>query len=146
MTFSAEFRCYIGSQTLAAWPTALAGLLPPWPTVLGPNVVAHGARPLTPWGTTLCLSHAKGPLLVAPSVVAHDLYFDAPFFHTQQTRLPLVAFNVVDEMNAMPLWECNLYLNESAICWALADMQCNVEVLAPDSQLLVLHAWLGLKG
>jgi hypothetical protein len=84
-------------------------------------------------------------------LTAHDTPVSPPatststprFFHTQQTRLPLVAFNVVDEMNAMPLWECNLYLNESAICWALADMQCNVEVLAPDSQLLVLHAWLG---
>jgi hypothetical protein len=49
MTFLAEFRCYIGSQTLAPWPTALAGLLPPWPTTLGPNGAAHDARLLTPW-------------------------------------------------------------------------------------------------
>jgi hypothetical protein len=49
MTFLAEFRCYIGSQTLAQWPTVLAGLLSSWPTALAPNAVAHGVRPLTPW-------------------------------------------------------------------------------------------------
>jgi hypothetical protein len=49
MTFLAEFRCYIGSQTLASWPTTLAGLLPPWPTALGPNGAAHDARLLTLW-------------------------------------------------------------------------------------------------
>jgi hypothetical protein len=67
MTFSAEFRCYIGRQTLAPWPTALAGLLPPWPTALGHDAVALGARPLTSWRTTPRLGHAKGPLLAAPT-------------------------------------------------------------------------------
>jgi hypothetical protein len=76
MTFSAEFRCYIGSQTLAPWPMALAGLLPLWPTALGHNAVAQGARPLMPWGTVLCQSHTKGafgsaptPAVAAPAVV-----------------------------------------------------------------------------
>jgi hypothetical protein len=75
MTFSAEFRCYIGIQTLAPWPTTLAGLLPLWPTALGHNTVAHGARLLTPWGMALCLSHTKGvfgrapaPAVAAPAV------------------------------------------------------------------------------
>jgi hypothetical protein len=34
--FLQNLWCYIGSQTLAPWPTVLAGLLPPWPTALGP--------------------------------------------------------------------------------------------------------------
>jgi hypothetical protein len=79
MTFSAEFRCYIGSQTIVPWPTALAGLLPPWPTALGLNAVAHGARPLTSWGTALCLSHAKGPLLAAPTAVGHNVMSLTPW-------------------------------------------------------------------
>jgi hypothetical protein len=79
MTFSAEFRCYIGCHTLVPWPTALAVLLPPWPTALGHNVVAHGARPLTPWGMALCLSHTKGPLLAAPTAVGHDVMSLSPW-------------------------------------------------------------------
>jgi hypothetical protein len=47
---STEFWCYIGSQTLAPWPTTLAGLLQPWATTLGHNAVAHDARPITSWG------------------------------------------------------------------------------------------------
>jgi hypothetical protein len=43
MTFSAEFRPYIGVGTLAPWPTALGGLLPPWATALRPDAVARGA-------------------------------------------------------------------------------------------------------
>jgi hypothetical protein len=44
-------------------------LLPPWPTALGHNAVAHGAMSLTPWVTALCLSHPTGPLLAAPTAV-----------------------------------------------------------------------------
>jgi hypothetical protein len=79
MTFSAEFRCYIGRQMLASWATTLAGLLPPWPTTLGHNAAAHDAMFLTPWVTTLCLSHAKGPLLAAPSVVGHSVMSLTPW-------------------------------------------------------------------
>jgi hypothetical protein len=48
MTFSVEFWCYIGQD-----PSVVdaSRLLPSWPTTLGPNAVARGARPLTPWGT-----------------------------------------------------------------------------------------------
>jgi hypothetical protein len=79
MTFSAEFRCYIGSQTLASRPIALPGLLPPWPTALGHNAATHSVRPLTPWGTALCLSHTKDPLLTSPTVVDHVIMSHMPW-------------------------------------------------------------------
>jgi hypothetical protein len=82
MTFSAEFQCYIGSQTLAPWPTTLASLLPLWPTTLGHNTVAHGARPLMSWGTALCLSHTKGPLLAAPTAMGHVVTSMTPWATT----------------------------------------------------------------
>jgi hypothetical protein len=75
MTFLAEFRCYIGSQTLAPWPTTLAALLTPWATVLEPDAAAQGVRPLTPRRTALSLGNAQGPLLAAPSVPAHGVMF-----------------------------------------------------------------------
>jgi hypothetical protein len=71
MTFSAELRCYIGSHTLAPWPTVLAGVLPSWLMALGPDVVAHCARPLAPWCMAPSLAHAKGPLPAAPTAVGH---------------------------------------------------------------------------
>jgi hypothetical protein len=73
MTFSAEFWCYIGSQILASWPTALADLLPLWPAALGPDAVARGARPLTPRRTAPRQGHAKGPLLAAPTATGHGV-------------------------------------------------------------------------
>jgi hypothetical protein len=82
MTFSAQFRCYIGKETLALGSTALAGLLPPWTTTLGHNVVAHDAMPLTQWGTVLCLSHTKGPLLAAPTTVDHNVMSLTPWATT----------------------------------------------------------------
>jgi hypothetical protein len=82
MTFSAEFRCYIGSQILAPQPTTLAGLLPPCPMALRHNVVAQDAMFLTPWVTALCLSHAKGPLLAAPTAVGHGVMSLTPWAMT----------------------------------------------------------------
>jgi hypothetical protein len=82
MTFSAEFRCYIGSQTLASWPTVLAGLLPSWPMALGPDAVARGARPLTSWRMAPSLAHAKGPLLAAPTAVGHGVMSLTPWATT----------------------------------------------------------------
>jgi hypothetical protein len=82
MTFSAEFRCYIGVGTLAPWPTALGGLLSPRATALRHDAVARGARPLTPRRRALRLGHARGPLLVAPSAVAHDVLSLTPWVTT----------------------------------------------------------------
>jgi hypothetical protein len=82
MSCSAEFWCYIGSWTLATWPTVLAGLLPSWPMALGSNVVAHGARLLTPWRMTLCFAHAKGPLPAAPTAVDHGVMYLMPWATT----------------------------------------------------------------
>jgi hypothetical protein len=59
MTFSAEFRCYIGSQILSPWPTALAGLLPSWPTALGHNAVPHDAMFLTEFFYLICHDFRK---------------------------------------------------------------------------------------
>jgi hypothetical protein len=78
MTFSAEFRPYIGVGTLTPRPTALGGLLPPRATAIRPDAVARGARPLTPRRGALCLGHARGPLPAAHSVVAHDVMFLTP--------------------------------------------------------------------
>jgi hypothetical protein len=82
MTFSAEFRRYIGVRTLAPWATALGGLLPPHAIALRPIVVARGARPLTPWCRALRLGHARGPLLVALGAVAHGVMSLAPWATT----------------------------------------------------------------
>jgi hypothetical protein len=79
MTFSAEFRPYIGVGTLAPQPTTLGGLLPPWATALRPDAVARGARPLTPRRRALRLGHTRGPLLVAPSAVADSIMSLTPW-------------------------------------------------------------------
>jgi hypothetical protein len=79
MTFSAEFRPYIGMGTLAPRPTALGGLLPPRAAALRPDAVARSARPLTPRRRALCLGHARGPLLAALDAVAHDVMSLTPW-------------------------------------------------------------------
>jgi hypothetical protein len=79
MIISVEFRCYIGSQILALWGTALAGLLLPWPTALGYNTVAHDAMSLAPWVTALCLSHSTGLLLAAPTAMGHGVMSLTPW-------------------------------------------------------------------
>jgi hypothetical protein len=79
MTFSTKFRPYIGVGTLVPRPTALGGLLPPRATVLRPDAVARGARPLTLWRRALRLGHARGPLLAAPGAAAHDVMSLTPW-------------------------------------------------------------------
>jgi hypothetical protein len=82
MTFSAEFRCYIGVGILASWATTLGGLLPPWAVALGPDAAAQGVRPLTPWAVALGLGHAQGPLLAATSTAAYDVMSLTPWATT----------------------------------------------------------------
>jgi hypothetical protein len=79
MIFLAEFRCYIGSETLASWPTTLAGMLLPWPAVLGPDTMVRGAWPLMPWRTAPRLGHAKGPLLAASTAAGHGVMSLTPW-------------------------------------------------------------------
>jgi hypothetical protein len=73
MTFSAEFRPYIGVGTLTPRPTALGGLLLPRTMALRPDAVARDTRPLTPRRRALRQGHARGPLLAAPGAAAHDV-------------------------------------------------------------------------
>jgi hypothetical protein len=79
MTFSAEFRCYIGVGTLAPRPMTLGGLLPPRAMALRPDAVARGARPLTPRRRALRLGHTRGPLLAAPGAAAHGVMSLTPW-------------------------------------------------------------------
>jgi hypothetical protein len=64
MTFSVEFQGYIGVGTLAPWPTARGGLLPPWAAALGSNATALGCAKSGP---------RYGPLLPAPNAEGHDV-------------------------------------------------------------------------
>jgi hypothetical protein len=72
MTFSAEFRCYIGSEILVPWGTAVAGLPPPWLTALGPAVVAHDVMSVARYGPTSGGSYRRAPRWYAPAAVGHD--------------------------------------------------------------------------
>jgi hypothetical protein len=81
MTFSTEFRCYIGNQILSSWGMMLAGLLPSWPATLGHNAVAHDVMSLTPWVTVMSAarygptagdSYRREPRRYVPDAVGHD--------------------------------------------------------------------------
>jgi hypothetical protein len=78
-----DIFCWISvlyrQEILALWPTAPGGLLPPWPTTLGHNAIAHDPMLLTSWATTLCFSHTKGPLLAAPIAVGHGVMSLTPW-------------------------------------------------------------------
>jgi hypothetical protein len=60
MTFLAEFRCYIGSQTLALWPTTL-----------GPDAVAYDVRSGPRSGPTPGRSYRRRPRRYVPYTVGH---------------------------------------------------------------------------